>query len=290
MHSTRRHFLALSAAALLAPAPARAIATEAESVLLWQGEGPRFGGFSGIEISTDRRRALLLSDRGFLVRVRLLRDSDERLTAVERIEDFALSGTDGAVLPAESRDTEAMDQAPDGALVIGFEQPRGRLMRYPRERGPASPLPRLPVWRDLPGNAGIEALALDARGVPHVLLETPGEGGFALWQFNGDWRIAGIVPRRGDHVPVGLDFGPDGALYLLERRFRLAFFSTRISRLQPGAWDAPQTLVETPMGALGNHEGIAVARDSRGALWATTVSDDNQMRLLRTELAEFRLG
>ncbi|MFN4100316.1 MAG: esterase-like activity of phytase family protein, partial [Pararhodobacter sp.] len=69
-----------------------------------------------------------------------------------------------------------------------------------------------------------------------------------------------------------------------------AFFATRISRITPGHWDQPETLVETRLGLLDNHEGISVTRDAAGRLWATTVSDDNQHRLQRTEIAEFRLS
>lgn len=289
MTLTRRALLAATSAAMLFPGRARAIATRAESVLHWQGSGPFFGGFSAIELNTDRNRALLISDRGFAVRLRLLRDAQGALTSVEKIDHFTLRDLEGAPLGGHNRDAEGMDQRPDGTLFIAFESPRSRIWRYDDERGRARAVSAPSAWRGLPGNQGIEALAIDARGVIHALPETAQDGGFAVWRLTDDWRIAGRIPQRGAFVPVGADFGPDGNLYLLERRFRVAFFATRISRLRPGAWDQPETLVQTPMGALDNHEGIAVARDADGVLWATTVSDDNQRALQRTEIAEFRL-
>ena len=48
--------------------------------------------------------------------------------------------------------------------------------------------------------------------------------------------------------------------------------------------------MQTGLADLDNHEGLSVTRDSAGQLWATTISDDNQRRLQRTEIAEFRLG
>ena len=52
----------------------------------------------------------------------------------------------------------------------------------------------------------------------------------------------------------------------------------------------PETLVETGYGAMDNHEGISITTEAAGGLWATTISDDNQNRLQRTEIAEFRLS
>ncbi|HPD94131.1 MAG: esterase-like activity of phytase family protein [Rhodobacter sp.] len=281
MTISRRHLLTLAAAAALVPArAARAVSSRPDALVRWQGQGRYFGGFSAIELRSDRRRALVLSDRAFLVRIALLRDTDERLTGIEEIAHFPLAG---------GGDSEGLDQRPDGTLFVSYEGP-ARVARLDDERGAPQRLARDPAWRGLPGNRALEALALDARGVAFTLPETPDGDSFPLWRLTDRWHVAGRVPRRGGFVPVGADFGPDGNLYLLERKFRLAFFATRISRLRPDAWDQPETLVETALGALDNHEGISITRDGAGRIWATTVSDDNQSVLQRTEIAEFRLG
>jgi Uncharacterized protein conserved in bacteria len=290
MRLTRRHLLTLSAAALLPAGRARAVADRPDTLFRWDGGGPFFGGFSGIELSSDRSRALLLSDRGFVVRVRLIRDAAGVLTDVEKIEHFTLRGTEGQELTGWRADAEGLDQRPDGTLHVAFEGGRGRIYNYPDEQGPATALPRAQSWQRLPGNESLEALALDADGAVYTVPEAQLDGTHPLYRLTRDWEIVGLIPNRDSFAPVGLDFGPDGNLYLLERKFRLAFFATRISRLRPGAWSQPETLVETPMGALDNHEGISITRDGEGQLWATTVSDDNQNRLQRTEIAEFRLG
>lgn len=291
MPLSRRHFLSLAAAAAAAaPAhPALAIADRPDRLFRWNGSGPFFGGFSGIELSTDRARALLLSDRGFMVRVRLIRDESGAIADVEPIEHVVLNDTDGNPLRRRRSDSEGLDQRPDGTLHVSFEGDRPRILQYPQEQGPATALPRANSWARLPANEALEALAVDAAGAIFTLPEAPLDGTHPLYRLGDHWEIVALIPSRDDFRPVGLDFGPDGNLYLLERKFRLAFFATRISRLRPDAWGQPETLVETPLGALDNHEGISVTQDEAGRLWATTVSDDNQNVLQRTEIAEFRL-
>ena len=299
----RRQFLTLGPAALTAallPAGrARAIVESPDHLFHWDSGGPFFGGFSGIALTPDRSRAWLLSDRGFVVRARLIRDAGGRIAAVEKIDHFDLLGTDGLPLIGWNTDAEGIDLRPDGSFYVAFEGGRGgaRVHHYASDRSPARVLPRVPAWREMHGNRSLEALAVDASGAVLVVPETPVDGDFPLWRLprNGtDWQIVGRIPPRDGFLPVGLDLGPDGNLYLLERKFRLAFFATRISRLRPEGrnpilWGPPETLVQTAMGALDNHEGISVTRDTAGQIWATTVSDDNQIRLQRTELAEFRL-
>jgi len=290
---SRRTLLALAGASALSltALKARAIIERPSSVFVWDGAGPFFGGFSAIELSADRTRALTISDRGFAVRVQLIRDTAGRLTAIEKLDHFTLNDRDGAPLSGQRADVEGMDQRPDGTLFLSFEGGRrSRVMHYPQERGRARLLPRHADWRNLPANGALEALAIDRNGTLFTIPENTRDGTFPIYRSDGgDWSIAGRLSNREGFEPVGADFGPDGNLYLLERKFRLAFFATRISRIRPADLSNPQTLVETSYGVLDNHEGISVTRDAAGQIWATTISDDNQNRFQRTEVAEFPL-
>lgn len=300
----RRQILtfALATALALRIMPLQAIAGRPHSVRTWSEDWPDFGGFSGFELMPDRLAFYALSDRGYLVRGRLRRDADGQIERIETLDVTPLHDADGNRLQSRASDSEGLALAPDGSLLVSFEGWRhGRVVRLATADGSAQTLPRARGWRALPSNASLETLAIDADGAVFVIPETPGpetpgpetpgQDGFAIYRLdNTDWAVIGHLPRRGSFVPVGADFGPDGNLYLLERKFRLAFFATRISRLRPGAWSQPETLVETAYGLLDNHEGISVTQDAEGRLWATTISDDNQNRFQRTEIAEFPLS
>lgn len=294
----RRNVLTFGVATALATRilPLHAVAGRPHSVWVWSESWPDFGGFSGFELMPDRVTFFALSDRGYLVRGHLLRDAGGQIMGVETLEVTPLHGGDGGRLRPAASDSEGLALAPDGSFLVAFEGWRfGRVARFASPAGAARTLPRDAGWRTLPSNASLETLALDAGGTIYTIPETPGaktpgDRGFAIYRFDGgNWAVIGHLPRRGAFVPVGADFGPDGNLYLLERKFRLAFFATRISRLRPGGWNQPETLVETGYGLLDNHEGISVTRDGDGRLWATTISDDNQNRFQRTEIAEFPL-
>jgi hypothetical protein len=156
-------------------------------------------------------------------------------------------------------------------------------------------LPRHPDFAALQGNASLEALAADAEGALYALPERSGSWTrpFPVWRYaDGVWSRAFEVPRRGRFLPVGADFGPDGRLYLLERRMPLPFdFATRVRRFEivDGQIVSEETLLETPPGLHDNLEGLAVWRDDDGAIRLTMVSDDNYSRFQKTEIVEYRL-
>lgn len=290
--SRRMVLTIIGGAAITLRAPkAQAIAPRPNTVVIWQGEGARFGGFSALDLSADRTRMLTISDRGFAVRARMIRDAGGRLTGIDPIEHFALRDRDGSALTGWRADVEGMDERPDGSLFLSFEGGRrARVMRHTGDHAAAEPLPQHPDWANLPGNGGLEALAVDGSGTVFVIPETTRDAQFSIYRLDGSaWTVVAQLPTSDGFAPVGADFGPDGNLYLLERKFRVAFFATRISRLRPGSLSHREVLVETSYGVLDNHEGISITRDAAGQLWATTISDDNQNRFQRTELAEFAL-
>lgn len=290
---SRRLFLIMTgAAAITLRAPtAAAVETRPNTVVVWQGEGRNFGGFSALELSSDRTRMLTISDRGFAVRARLIRNARGRLTGIDPIEQFRVRDRDGSALNGWRADVEGMDQRPDGSLFLSFEGGRrARVMHHASDRAAAEPLPQHSDWARLPGNGGLEALAVNASGTVFTIPENTRDGRFPIYRLDGNtWTIAAHLPATDGFEPVGADFGSDGNLYLLERKFRVAFFASRISRLRPENMGNREILVETNYGVLDNHEGISITRDAAGQLWATTISDDNQNRFQRTEVAEFAL-
>ncbi|NBC95641.1 MAG: esterase-like activity of phytase family protein, partial [Deinococcus-Thermus bacterium] len=175
-----------------------------------------------------------------------------------------------------------------------------RLRRYEGDRVAETRIADLPGGYAPPRNAGFEALARDRAGRLYTLPERPPAGYgpmtvFPLYRLDpadGAWTVAARLTHDRDWLAVGADFGPDGAFYLLERRFGGLGFASRIRRFQlddtegvtPGA-----LAYRSPLGRHGNLEGIGIWRDAAGRLRAVMVSDDNHKPYQRSEIVEVTL-
>jgi hypothetical protein len=143
-------------------------------------------------------------------------------------------------------------------------------------------------------NAGIEALALDPRGRLVAIPEAPprGDTDFPVWRLEGSgWIHARTLRHEAPWRIAGADFGPDGALYVLERDLRLPFgFRSRIRRFDPAGDAAGATLWETRPGQFGNLESLSLWTDDAGRLRATMIADDNFLSVLPTAFVELVLA
>jgi len=255
---------------------------------------PALGGLSGLMLAADGGAFLAVTDRGHLVAGRLDRDREGRLVAVVAGAPVPLADRAGRPLARRRGDAEAIAPAPGGGIHVAFEGAH-RVVHYPRPGGAGQPLPPLPDTGRMPVNTGIEALATDAAGRLHAIPERPPQGRADLPVYRlgpAGWEEAFAMPRIPPFSVTGAEFGPDGALYLLERAVILPFgFASRVRRFVPGpggAWTG-EVVLETPPGRHGNLEGIAVWRDAAGALRLTMVADDNFLPLLASEVVEYRL-
>lgn len=299
----RRPVLALGAAlaglaafALLANPRRDAVSYPAEYVgtYLWQRDEAAFGGFSGLELEADGLSFVTVSDRAILYRGRLTRNADGAVTGVETDRPRRIPGPPGRVLRNGETDAEGLALAPDGTLYISFEG-LDRVAALPDPESALREIPRAEPFLRLRQNSGLEALAIDPQGRLFTLPEEsgPAHRPFRVWRWTGtSWEQPFALPRLGDFVPTGADFGPDGALYLLERDFRyLLGFRSRVSRFEIGP-DGPgprQVLLETEGPVHDNLEGLAVWADADGAIRLTMIADDNFSRFQRTEIVDYRL-
>lgn len=258
-----------------------------------------FGGFSGIEVSADGREALLLSDRGWALRLGLEREGAEGPVRAAVSRGWApLREIDEQGAPIRGIDSEGLALAPaaagdvDGPFLVSHEIGH-RVMRHPRLGGVGEVLRRIPNRR-YGVNRGFEALATDRHG-RLILLR---EGWAARGMQDGLREDASgalkpfLVPTRGDLLAVGADLAPDGSLWLVERSFSwVGGFGFGISRLAPDGdgFAPPQRLMRATGAAADNAEGIAVWRDGQGRTRALVVTDDNQFFMQRTVLYEFAL-
>lgn len=259
---------------------------------IWHNGIAGFGGFSGLELSQDGRRFAAISDRGTWFEGRLARSGD-RISRVDSVQARALRDTEGAPLSDLRTDAEGLAIGDDGHAFVSFEGVH-RVWVYPASDGPAERLTPHPEFKGLQSNSSLEALAIDARGWLYTLPERSGAMSrpFPLYRYrNGVWDRLLSIPRRGNFLPVGADFGPDGLFYLLERDFAGIGFRSRVRRfhISPDAVRDEQELLVTGTGRHDNLEGIAVWRDNRGRIRLTMISDDNFRFFQRTEFVEYAL-
>ena len=261
----------------------------------WRVDDPRFGGFSGLDIAVDGLGLTAVSDRGTLVTGRLVRDARGQISGVDAVAFHPLRDSAGAPVARAWVDAEGLAVGADGTLFVSFEA-RHRVWAYEAPGAPAQPLPRHPDFDRLQLNSGLEALAIDGEGRLLTLPERSGrlDRPFPVYRYeDGAWTQPFDLPRDGPYLPVGLDVGPDGRLYLLERNFRgLRGFDTRISRfaLERDVPGPREVLVEARAPFQNNFEGIAVWTGPDGAIRITILSDDNFAFPLTTEFVEYRLA
>ncbi len=287
----RRSCLALIAGgigAALAGGPARGAAFDA---LRLSSHDVRFGGISGVHVFPGGASALLLTDRGVLFACAIDRDAAGAPVGLRVRSVHRLRRPDGRPLREREMDSEGLAIGPDGAIWVSFEgRGGGRIHRYATPDAPAEVLPVPPAFRRFGLNSGLESLAAGQDGALYTLPEDAPRGGFPIWRWHaGRWAEAGALPRRGAFLPVAADVGPDGLLYVLERRYSWPVsFASRIRRSATADLRVWQTVLETPAGMHGNLEGLSLWR-AGGALRATLATDDNFRLMQRNELVEYTL-
>lgn len=253
-----------------------------------------FGGLSGLEVSSDGTAFFALSDRSLLFEGRFSRTDGVITDALVRTP-WQLRDGEGQIFRGKSGDSEGLALSDDGDLLISFEG-IPRLSLVPEKQPDQINLHRFPrpnAFRRMPENAALEALAVDHSGTYYTLPEDTRDGSnFPVWRFRGNsWDQPFHITRRGDFLPVGADFGPDGMFYLLERRLGFPGFASRIRRftITGDQISAGETILETWPGQHDNLEGIAIWQDHHGRIRITMVSDSNYFILQRTEFVEYMI-
>lgn len=276
----------------MASGPAALGPARLDAVIALPSDGSRMGGFSGIELSPDGREFILISDRGRILRGEFHRENN-RLIDETHDRIAPLRTTDGAPVRGKGNDAEGAALAPDGTLFVSFEG-QHRLRAYAPGETTARDVPVPPEFARLPGNGGIEALAIAPDGTLYALPERiwTRNGGLPLFRGTDQgWDQLPGYPRNGGFLPVGADLGPDGRMYILERHFKGLGFASRVRSfaLDARGLHDPRIILQTPQRRHGNLEGLSVWRDTDGHIRLTMVSDDNFLSLMRSEIVEYTL-
>ncbi len=296
MPDSRRRTLiaALSMAIITAGTSVSAVTLDYIGTYVWNDDDPRFGGFSGIEITENGKRFHVISDRTNLFWGNIDRDGAGRIRHLGISGRAHLKGSDGAPLSGGYLgDSEGLAIDDKGRIWVSFEG-LNRVVLHTNPDAPGQPLPRPPAMPEGSSNAGLESLAIDANGALFTIPERSSgpDRPFPVLRFkDGEWDQPFTIRREGRWLPVGSDFGPDGWFYLLERSFQgVLGFSSRVSRFRfddTGVTEE-QRLLETSALQYDNLEGLSVWHDGQG-IRLTMISDDNFLFVQRTELVEYRL-
>ncbi|WP_137701296.1 esterase-like activity of phytase family protein [Marimonas lutisalis] len=250
----------------------------------WTLDHVQFGGFSGLDFSDDGATFQAITDRGHLATGRIRRDGG----TIRGVDLIAFRPLETSAPDSKfENDSEGLALSGD-RIIVSFEQ--SHTVHAISREGKKTTLPRHPDFGRFPSNGGIEALAIDTSGRLHALPERFHYSGAApVYRLErGQWRVIHKLTRSGGFVPVGADFGPDGALYVLERAFTGLAFASRVRRVvETGNGWHDTTVLQTPPGRHDNLEGLAVSHDEQGRIRLTMISDDNFRFFQRTEIVEY---
>ena len=256
-------------------------------------ESTLFGGLSGLEVTQDSNALVAVGDRGTLFTAEVERDAEGLIEGVSWSDAVRLRTSQGTPLPPRARDAEGLVLADDGTIFVSFEG-RHRVAHYALTGDLVGALPGSDAFEKLQGNSGLEAIATSPEGRLIAIPERSGAMSrpFPIYELDGDsWQQNGAIPRRGRFLPVGADFGPDGALYLLERDYFFSGFRSRVRRFdwRDGQLSDEKELLVTRFWQHDNLEGISVWQTAKGQIRLTLISDDNFNALQTSELVEYAL-
>ena len=260
----------------------------------WSFPDASFGGFSGLAVAQGGLDFVALNDRGAWIAGRFNRDAQGDIQSISQGNLSFLKARGIEPLSRFRNDSEDLAIAADGTAYVGFEGV-ARVLRYRSLDGVAENLPDHPDFAQYSGNRAFESLAIDQVGALYVLPERsiydPDQ--IPLYRFDkGGWTKPFYLPKSNGFDPVSADFGPDGGLYVLERRFTfLEGFASRLRKFLINAQGVQlaETLFESPFGTYDNLEALSLWEGSDGILRATMLSDDNFFMFQNTQFVELIL-
>ncbi len=244
--------------------------------------GADLHGLSDLKIVGDT--AWTVSDFGTLIRFRLAKDGEGRLTGAEAATSRPLVGPDGdPLMPKERADAEGLAILDDGTVLVSFERDH-RIWSYGRD-GTARPTPVPHPDAVFPDNGGMEGLA--ASGADGWVVLGEEDGGWTC-RASGCAALAAYPTIGADGFRItGADRDPAGGWFIVERYFSAPLdMRARVRRLTPDGTMGPTLIELRPPASVDNMEGIAAVATPSG-IRLYLLSDDNHTPLQRTLLRAF---
>jgi hypothetical protein len=263
-----------------------------------------FGGISALHVQPDGSRFLAVTDVGRWMRGRIVY-SGATPTGLADVQMSPILGPDGKRLTQRRwYDSEAMTEHA-GTVYVGIERVHQIVKFDFAKRGfraHGEPIPVPESFKSLPGNKGIEGLAVLPKSHPLagalvVITEAAldAAGNNQAFLLGGPKAGAFSIKRTDDFDVTDCAALPGGDLLILERRFSLLRSAVRIRRIA-AADIKPEASIDPPIifyadfsQQIDNFEGLGVHRTASGETVLTLVSDDNFSPLQRTLLMQFTL-
>lgn len=255
-------------------------------------EDEDFGGLSGM-VMDGLRDVIAISDRARWARF-TLDISDGHLTGLSQIRTYPIITHKGQEGYGRDWDAEGLARAADDTLWVSFERVH-RVQQFDAVDASAGRALRPEKWKRLINNSGLEALAIANDGRLWAIEEQAQDDNKPFRVFIAGTTIeeTKFLPRNGDFLPTGADFGPDGWLYVTQRAFSfVSGFRISIRRLKWGDGPAPTEDQELAtfeaVSRIDNIEAISVWREDE-TTYAVVLSDDNFNIFQRNVVALFEV-
>lgn len=281
-------------AALSGPAGAANLVLRGD--FTWTDDNADFGGLSGLAMGVRGNSLTTVSDDGVVFLADVARNGNGVVTGLGITSALRLNDNKNRPVAGFHSNAEALTAGPRNRIYVAFEG-YSRIAAFDLPDPKPKPTHAWNLFKPLWGNEGFEALAWLPDGRLMAVVEGAVDGHYPIYvrEDRGYVEVPGL-PADGDYSATDAALGPDGQLYLLERRQDwLMRFQTRIRRFtvlrgkQP-VFGAGETLIETDAGQLDNMEGLSLWQDPvRNVTVLSLVSDDNFLPVQSTRLVEYDL-
>ncbi|MFL2812224.1 MAG: esterase-like activity of phytase family protein [Paracoccaceae bacterium] len=258
-------------------------------------EDDDFGGISGLTISKNGENFVMISDKSFFFKGKIIRDNLNKITDLKILEKGKLSSSKGEILTGKNIDSESIVKINRNGYYISFES-NNRIMYHETLKSPGKFMPKHSDFNKLLFNDGIEALAIKENGELYAIPELPpnGKDYHPIYKFNNnEWSIIDEIKIDQGFKVVDAEMIDDKNLITLERKFSFYDgFKIRLRRIifEKNNIKNSEILLESLPWEYYNFEGLSKWKDSNGKIYLTLISDNQFSPLLKTEVREFILN
>ncbi len=257
-------------------------------------ENNNFGGISGITLSENGENFVLISDKSYYFKGKIIRDNLNKILDFDIKDQGQLFSSKKEHLTGRNVDSESIVRVKENGFYISFES-NNRIMYHEALNGPGKFLPKHPDFDKFLFNDGIEALAIKKNGELFAIPELPPKGKehHPIYRFHdNEWSIIDEIKINKDFKVVDAEMIDDENLIILERKFSFYDgFKIRLRRIiiEDNTVINSEILLESLPWEYYNFEGLSKWKDREGKIYLTLISDNQFSPLLKTEVREFIL-